>query len=136
MGNYFSTFDYATAISVLKNIASCLRQDGVFIINSWMIGEIAIKHFQEKTWLYVDEYKYLLDNKYLFHPTRIETDHIVINDQGETQTLKGVDYIFSFSELESMLNNAGFIMTDVYSTPRKRKYSFGDSRAYIVAVKK
>jgi hypothetical protein len=34
-----------------------------------------------------------------------------------------------------MLNNAGFKMTDVYSTPRKRKYSFGDSRAYIVAVK-
>ena len=32
-------------------------------------------------------------------------------------------------------NNAGFEMRDVYSTPRKRKYNFGDGRAYIVAVK-
>lgn len=136
MGNYFSTFDLSTALNVLTNINECLAPGGTLIINSWMIGEIAIKHFEAKTWLYVDEFKYLLDNKFLFNPTRIETDHIVINEQGETQVLKGIDYIFSFAELEEMLHKTGFEMTEVYSTPRKRKYNFGDNRAYIVALKK
>jgi cyclopropane fatty-acyl-phospholipid synthase-like methyltransferase len=135
MGNYFSTFDLPTAERVLNKINQCLKTGGALIINSWMIAEIAIKHFQQKTWLYVDEFKYLLDNKYLFSPTRMETDHIVINSDGETQVLKGVDYIFTFAELDAMLNKTGFKMTEVYSTPRKRKYKFGDSTAYIVATK-
>jgi 2-polyprenyl-3-methyl-5-hydroxy-6-metoxy-1,4-benzoquinol methylase len=135
MGNCFSSFDYPRAINVLANITKSLKKGGVFIINSWMIAEIAIKHFEAKTWLYVDEYKYLLDNRFLFQPTRIETDHIVIHENGETQILKGVDYIFTFAELETMLANAGLKMMDVYSTPRKKKYSFGDNRAYILAKK-
>ena len=51
------------------------------------------------------------------------------------ENLKGIDYIFSFAEVEAMLNKTGFKMDEVYSTPRKRKYKFGDSRAYIVATK-
>ena len=135
MGNSFGGFDYAGATQVLNNISSCLDSGGAFIINSWMIAEIAIKHFESKTWLYVDDYKYLLDNKYLFQPTRIETDHILITPEGTTEVLKGVDYIFTFAELEKMLNEAGFKLQEVYSTPRKRKFVFGDNRAYIVAVK-
>ncbi len=135
MGNSFSTFDRARSVKLLMNINECLKTDGILIINTWMISEIAIKHFEAKTWLYADEFKYLLDNKYLFNPTRIETDHIVISEHGETQVLKGTDYIFSFAELEDMLSKTGFKMGEVFSTPRKRKYSFGDNRAYIVAVK-
>lgn len=135
MGNSFGTFDYPRAINVLTNISKALKQNGKLIINSWMIAEIAIKHFEPKTWVSVDEYKYLLDNKYLFHPTRIETDHIVIKEDGEVQTLKGVDYIFTFAELEAMLNKTGFRLVEVYATPRKKKYSFGDNKAYIVAEK-
>lgn len=135
MGNCFSVFDYARAVKVLANVSKSLKTNGSFIINSWMIAEIAIKHFEAKTWLYVDEYKYLLDNRFLFHPTRIETDHIVIKDDGEVQTLKGIDYIFSFAELEQMMAEAGLTVSEVYATPRKRKYNFGDTACYIVAKK-
>lgn len=135
MGNSFGGFDYSGAMQVLRSVASCLDSGGIFIINSWMIAEIAIKHFESKTWLYVDDYKYLLDNKYLFQPTRIETDHILITPSGTTEVLKGVDYIFSFAELEEMLNEAGFKLKEVYATPRKKKFTFGDNKAYIVAEK-
>jgi cyclopropane fatty-acyl-phospholipid synthase-like methyltransferase len=136
MGNSFAGFHSGHVTTILGNISACLKTGGVFIINSWMIGEIAIKHFQEKTWLYVDGYKYLLDYIYLFNPSRIETDHIIIAENGQTEVLKGIDYIFTFSELESLLQNAGFELREVYATPRKRKYQFGDSRAYLVIVKK
>lgn len=135
MGNCFSSFDRPRALNVLQNLSESVKPGGVFIINSWMIAEIAIKHFEAKTWLNVDEFKYLLDNQYLFSPTRIETDHILVRDDNQVQVLKGVDYIFTFAELETMLNQCGFAMPAVYSTPRKKKYIFGDNKAYIVAVK-
>jgi 2-polyprenyl-3-methyl-5-hydroxy-6-metoxy-1,4-benzoquinol methylase len=135
MGNSFAFFNAETAFSILKNLSACLQSDGVFIINTWTIAEVAIKTFQERTWHYVDDYKFLTESKYLFHPTRIESNYTILASSGKTETLKGIDYIFSFSELETMLNEAGFKMAEVYSTPRKRKYNFGDARAYIVAIK-
>jgi cyclopropane fatty-acyl-phospholipid synthase-like methyltransferase len=135
MGNSFAFFNAETAFSILKRLASCLQSGGVFIINTWTIAEIAIKSFQERTWHYIDDYKFLTESKYLFHPTRIESNYTILASSGKVETLKGIDYIFSFSELEAMLNKAGFKMEEAYSTPRKRKYNFGDARAYIVATK-
>jgi 2-polyprenyl-3-methyl-5-hydroxy-6-metoxy-1,4-benzoquinol methylase len=135
MGNSFAFFNAETAFSILKKLFTCLRSGGVFIINTWTIAEIVIKTFQERTWHYIDDYKFLTESKYLFHPTRIESNYTILTSSGKTETLKGIDYIFSFSELETMLNEAGFKMTEVYSTPRKRKYNFGDPRAYILATK-
>jgi len=135
MGNSFSFFNAETIQTLLQNIYSCLNSNGTFIINSWMIGEIAIKNFQERSWHYIGDYKFFSESQFLFHPTRIESNHTILTATGEMETLKGIDYIFSFAELEMMLNTAGFKMDEVYFTPRKRKYKFGDSRAYIVAIK-
>ena len=135
MGNSFAFFNAEAAFSILKNMSEGLKTGGIFIINTWTIAEIAIKSFQDRTWHYIGDYKFLTESKYLFHPTRIESDYTILASSGKTETLKGIDYIFSFSEIEAMLNNAEFKMAEVYSTPRKRKYHFGDTRAYIVAIK-
>lgn len=135
MGNSFAFFNAETAEILLQQICSCLKPGGVLIINSWMIGEIAIKTFQERTWYYIGDYKFFTESQFLFHPTRIETNYTILAASGEMENLKGIDYIFSFAEVEAMLNKTGFKMDEVYSTPRKRKYKFGDSRAYIVATK-
>lgn len=135
MGNSFAFFNAENAAIILDKIVASLKQNGVLLINSWMIAEIAIKNFQERSWHYIDEYKFIQESQYLFHPTRIETNYTILAPTGETENLKGIDYIFSFAELETMLNKAGFKIEEVYSTPRKRKYRFGETRAYIVARK-
>jgi SAM-dependent methyltransferase len=135
MGNSLGFFNAGVVSAIFEKIASCLKQNGVFLINSWMIGEIAIKNFQERSWHYIDEYKFIQESQYLFHPTRIETNYTILAPTGEVENLKGIDYIFSFAELGTMLNKAGLKIEEVYSTPRKRKYRFGETRAYIVARK-
>ena len=135
MGNSFAFFNREDAVMLLKNISESLSDDGVLIINSWMIAEIAIKHFREKEWYYVDNYKYLLDYHFHFHPTRIESIHTIISEQGEIEVLKGVDYVFTLSEMESMFNEAGLKTKAMYSTPRKRPFKMGDNKIYIVAQK-
>jgi cyclopropane fatty-acyl-phospholipid synthase-like methyltransferase len=135
MGNSFAFFDKNDALTILQKVASHLKRGGVFIINTWMIAEIAIKHFQSKSWHYAGEYKCILDYKYCFHPSRIESEQTVISPGGDVEILNGIDYIFTLDELEEMFKQTGLRTKELYSTPRKRKFNLGDTRIYIVAEK-
>ena len=83
----------------------------------------------------VEDFKYLLDYKYQFYPSRIESEHTIIRNDGATEVIKGVDYIFTLSELEDMFEKAGLKTINLYSTPRKKRFTLGDSTIYIVAEK-
>jgi 2-polyprenyl-3-methyl-5-hydroxy-6-metoxy-1,4-benzoquinol methylase len=135
MGNSFAFFNAEQTCFILKKLYDCLTPNGIFIFNTWMLAETAIKYFEEQTSCSIDGYKYIKNNRYLFHPTRIETNYIISGPDDKTETRIGIDYIFSFAEMESMLNKNGFEMQNTYSTPRKRKFAFGERRAYIVARK-
>lgn len=135
MGNSFAFFDRRDAIKIITNVSNHLREGGVFIINSWMLAEIAIKYFKEKDWHYAGDYKCMLEYKYCFFPSRIESEQTIVSPAGTVETVKGVDYIFSLDELEQMLNEGGLQIREVFSTPRKKRFAFGDGRAYIVAEK-
>lgn len=135
MGNSFAFFDRKDALALLKKISSLLKKEGVLIINSWMIAEIAIRYFKEYDWHYSGDYKCILENKFLFHPSRIETEQTIISANGQIEIVKGVDYIFTLNELEEMFSIAGMQIKGLYSTPRKRKFTLGDSRIYLVVEK-
>src|SRR5437762_2020666 len=78
MGNSLSFFNADESRALFSVITSCLKQGGKFVFNSWIIAEIAIKQFREKTWSYVGKIKFLANSQYLFSPTRIETKSIFI----------------------------------------------------------
>jgi SAM-dependent methyltransferase len=133
MGNSFSFFREEEAITLLQKLASRLRQGGRLIINSWMIGEIAIRHFKEKDWYPVGPYKCIIDNRYRFNPSRVESEQHIIHPDGTIEVTHGVDYIFTLAELDALFTKTSFAMQEVFSTPRKKPFQLGDSRAYIVA---
>ena len=135
MGNSFAFFNAEDAVTLLNKISRSLMPEGVLIINSWMIAEIAIKFFKQYDWHYSGPYKCILENNYLFHPTRIETDQTIIAPNGQIENIKGIDYIFTLNELEQMFNQAGLRTVGLFSTPRKKKFTLGDGRIYIVAEK-
>lgn len=135
MGNSFAFFNRVDAMALLQKIAAHLTAGGIFILNTWMIAEIAIKHFQEREWYYVDDYKYLLDYQFHFSPSRIASEHTLIASDGTVEVIQGVDYIFTLQELETMLHTAGLQLKNVYSTPRKKPFRMGDNKAYLVIEK-
>ena len=132
MGNSFSFFKEEEALSILQKLSAHLNTGGRLLINSWMIGEIAIRHFKEKDWYEVGPYKCIIDNRYRFQPSRIESEQHIINPDGTIEVTKGVDYIFTLSELDILLSKASFSLQQVFSTPRKKPFQLGDSRAYII----
>jgi 2-polyprenyl-3-methyl-5-hydroxy-6-metoxy-1,4-benzoquinol methylase len=135
MGNSLNFFDKEDTIKLLKNAAGQLKTGGSLLINTWSLTEIVIKNFTAKSWSTIGEYKFLTDSKFLFHPTRIETENIIMADGRKTETKLAVDYIFSINEMESMLNEAGLLLKEAYSIPGRKKFTIGEPRAYLVAEK-
>ena len=136
MGNSLNFFDAEETQNLLSMISGQLRPGGSFLINTWSIAEIAARNFKEKSWSKIGELTFLTDCKFLFHPSRIEIESIIIAADGSTETKKAVDYIFSLNELEKMLNHSGFILKDNFSIPGKKRFSIGEARAYIIAEKR
>lgn len=135
MGNSFAFFDRAGAVRLLKKISAHMPTKAVLVINSWMIAEIAIKHFREKEWYALEGFKYLLDYRFQFQPSRIESEHTMIADNGEVEVKKGVDYIFTLAEMEGMFAEAGLKTKAMFSSPRKKPFRMGDNKIYLVAEK-
>jgi SAM-dependent methyltransferase len=135
MGNSLQFFNADDVIKLLTNIAAHLKRGGYLLINSWSIAEIAMKEPGKKAWGQIGNLKFLTDSKFLFQPTRIETESTVIAPDGSAEVKKGIDYIYSINEMEAMLNKAGFILKEVYSIPGRKKFTIGEPRAYLVAEK-
>ena len=135
MGNSMNFFNASDTVSLLSTVAKKLKDKGRILINTWSLAEIAVKSFAANSWTTIDGMKFLNSSKYLFHPTRIESESIIIAPDGTTETKTAIDYIYSVAEMESMLKEAGFVMKEIYSIPGRRKFALGDPRAYIVAEK-
>lgn len=133
MGNSLNFFDEKDTVKLFNNVSRQLNKGGHLLINSWSIAEIAFKIFKEKSWSRVGDQKFLTDSKFLFHPTRIETESTIIFHDGKMENKSGIDYIFSINEMERMLGEAGLKLTEIFSIPGKKKFSIGEPRAYIVA---
>ena len=135
MGNSLNFFNAEDTANILSNISACLNPGGHVLINSWSVAEIAIKNFKEKSWSNIGGLKFLTDSKFLFHPTRIETESITIATDGTTETKTGIDYIYSINEMEAMLTTAGMSLKEIYSIPGRKKFTLGEPRIYLVAEK-
>ena len=135
MGNSLQFFNEEDVVRLLSNISEHLKAKGKLFINTWSIAEIAMNSFKEKSWSRIGELLFLTESKFLFHPTRIETHSITIANDGEKEEKIGIDFIYSISEMESMLNKTGFQLKETYSIPGKKRFTVGEPRAYIVAEK-
>lgn len=135
MGNSICFFNREDTLKLLKVISTNLKQGGHLLINTWMLAEIAFNGFREKAWENVGDLKFITESRYLLHPSRIETDHLIIAPHGTTETKKAVDYIYSIAEMDMMLAEADLYICEIYSIPGRKKFTLGEPRAYIVAKK-
>ncbi len=133
MGNSLNFFNAFDTTKLLTEISSQLKPGGHLLINSWSLTEIVFRNFKDKSWSQVGDLKFLADSKIHFHPTRIEVESTIISPEGKTEVKTGIDYIFSINEMEIMLKEAGLRLTAVYSIPGRKKFTFGEPRAYLVA---
>lgn len=136
LGNNLSFFTKKESQKLFSTIGSHTRQGGMLIANSWTIAEIVFKNFTSKTWSEVNGFRYLVDNKIFFNPTRIEINTTFVAPDGSEELKQAIDYIYSLNEMDDMLEQASFSVSEIWSIPGKKKFTLGEPRAYIVAVKR
>jgi 2-polyprenyl-3-methyl-5-hydroxy-6-metoxy-1,4-benzoquinol methylase len=136
MGNSLNFFNAADTLKILKAVASHLKPRGRFLINSWSLAEIVARNFKEEQESKIAGMTFLAKSRYLYEPTRIETQSSIIAPDGSIETKTGIDYIYSVAEMEAMLQQAGFEVEIMYSIPGKKIFTEGEPRIYIIAVKK
>jgi SAM-dependent methyltransferase len=132
MGNSLQFFDRKDVIKILNNISTSLKPGGRLLINSWSIAEIVLNNFRERTWSQVGEMKFIVESRFRFSPSRMEIKSQILTPDGQVEEKESVDYIYSINEMESMLSAAGFVLTEIFSIPGKKKFTIGEPRAYLV----
>ena len=136
MGNSMNFFNERDCIKLITSIGRNLEPGGKLLIHSWSLAEIVIRQFEDRSELTINDHQLIMENQYLFNPTRIETISTIIDSAGNKEIKKGIDYVFSLSEMQRMLRNCGFIVNDVFSDAGKNTFTLGEPRAYIVAEKR
>jgi SAM-dependent methyltransferase len=135
LGNNLSFFDWREMEKLFSMIGAHTRPGGMFIANSWTIAEIVFKNFTPKTWSIVNDFRYLVDNKILFNPTRVESETTILPANGGEEKRKAIDYIYSLNELRMLLEHSGFSISETWSIPGRKKFALGEPRVYFVAEK-
>jgi SAM-dependent methyltransferase len=136
LGNNLSFFNKEDSRKLFAMIASHTKKGGLFIANSWTLAEIVFKNFTPKVWSEINGFRYLVDNKFLFNPTRIESNTTFLAPGGPEETKKAIDYIYSLNEMENMLEESAVSLREIWSIPGKKKFTLGEPRAYIVAARR
>ena len=133
MGNSLNFFDSKDTGALLTNWAGAMKPGACLLINSWSLAETVIPQFAEKSTASHGGIDIVSSSKYLFYPTRIETETEMKGPDGQPELRIAVDYIYSVNEIASLLDANGFSLEVIYNIPGKKKFAVGDPRAYIIA---
>jgi SAM-dependent methyltransferase len=135
LGNNLSFFNKHDTRKLFSMIASHTKSNGLFIANSWTLAEMVFKNYTSRTWSHVSGFRYLVDNKFHHDPARIEIETTIIPPEGPEEIKHAIDYVYSLNEVQAVLEESAFSLREVWSIPGKKKFTLGEPRAYIVAVK-
>jgi cyclopropane fatty-acyl-phospholipid synthase-like methyltransferase len=134
MGSNISFFNQGELNALFAHVNKSLKPGGYFLINTWMLSEIATRHFKDTSSFLLKDIKYTSTSKFLNSPHRIESITSIKRKGNLSETKKAVDYLYTFFEIEYFLRNNGFVMINVYGA-LPRKFTLGDDTAYIIAKK-
>jgi hypothetical protein len=87
-----------------------------------------MKNFKERSWSRLGNFFSLpIINYYFTHPNRDQQFNYCRCRRKRKKN--GIDFIYSISEVEHMLNKTGFHLNEIYSIPGKKTFTVGEPRA-------
>jgi SAM-dependent methyltransferase len=135
MGNNLSFFPENETFELFSIISSHLKPGGKFLTNSWMLTEIVSRHFPLSSSSELNGMNYRSDSRIMLNPARIETNIIIQPPGMEAEQKTAIDYLYTIFETESLLEQSGLRVKEIFSIPGRKKFEIGDTGAYIVAEK-
>jgi SAM-dependent methyltransferase len=134
-GNSFGYLDDAGNAAFLHAVAAAVKPGARFLLDTGVVAEVALPHFQERGWYPVGDILFLVQNRYDHVRGGLETEYIFIRD-GKVERRRGWQRVYTFSELSRLLADAGFTDVQGYGSLEREPFRLGSPRLLLLATRK
>jgi hypothetical protein len=135
MGNSFGYFDRTGTFEFFKTVNGSLKSGAKFVIDSAMIAECFLVNGGEREWVQVGDMIMLIENNYNCRLSCVETNYIFIRD-GKEEKRQAVHWIYTSGEICQMLEQANFVVDDLFSSTDFDQFALGAERLLVVSRKR
>jgi len=137
--NMFTSFGYLPSESEdmksLLEINRTIKKNGRFLLDLANRDRL-VKNFQERDWAEFQPF-YLLEKRALDHKNSklISQWTIIQKHNGQIRSIQHVVRLYTFTQIEQMLKNAGITIKKVYGGYEKQEFNLDASRMIVLAQK-
>ncbi len=135
MGNSFGYFDRAGTNEFFKTVSGSLKSGAKFAIDSAMIAECFLVNGGQREWVQVGDMIMLIENNYNSRFSCVETDYTFIRD-GKQEKRQAVHWIYTSGDICQMLEQADFVVDDLFSSTDFDQFALGAERLLVVSQKR
>lgn len=134
-GNSFGYLDEKGNESFLQAVARVLKPAGRFVIDTAMIAESILPEFERRRWFQVRDILLLIDNQYDHVLGRVDTEYTFVRE-GALEKRSGSHRVYAYRQLCRLLEEAGLVRLQGYSSLTQEPFNLGSQRLLLVAAKK
>lgn len=121
--------------SVLQEIYLALKPGGEFLLDV-VNRDNLIKRFATKNWTEREDYYFLVEDKFNPLTSRLETDWILVWENGDVRKLSHSVRIYSLHEIRKMLKEAGFVDIKVLGNYQGEDFNAASPRIITLCQKR
>jgi len=133
-GNSFGYYDDKGNEDFLRAVAGTLKPGAKFLLDTGALIEGILFSFQERNWYQIGDIKFLRNARYDPPTSRIETEYTLIRD-GQTETKSALHRIFSYRELVTLVEAAGFRDVRGFAGFNREPFVLGSKRLLLMGTK-
>jgi SAM-dependent methyltransferase len=134
LGNSFGYFNRSGTVLFFSAVSRALKPGRKFLLETSMAAESVLPALDEKHWVRVGETLLLMENDYRVQEGRLDTVYTFVQEE-RSESRRASHYIYSVSEISSMLSEAGFATLGLFSLPDLEPFQVGSPELLLLAEK-
>lgn len=134
IGGSFAYFTDEGNAAFLRSVARALKPGGRFALDGTRIAEFILPRHRDREWGPMGDYLFLEENHYDPAQGRMMTEYTIVHD-GKIEKKSDSNRIYTFRELDRLLEDAGFGKREAFGSFEQEPYRFGSPMHYVVASK-
>lgn len=134
-GNSFGYLDDDGNADFLNAVARTLKPGARLIVDIGSVAESLLPNFRDRMWYPIGDILFLANRSYDHVHGRLEIEYTFIRD-GKVETKPASQRVYTYREICRLLDQAGFVGDDAYSSYNREPFKLGSPRLLLVAAKK
>lgn len=134
-GNSFGYLDDVGNTEFLKSVAAALKPGARFVLETSYLSEVILPVLQERAWYPIGDMLMLAQRRYEPTESRLHVEYTLIRG-GETEKRTMFARIYSYREVITLFEAAGFSDVHGYGSLTRETFRLGSPRALMIGLKR